>query len=352
LSLIEVHIIYSDDAMNRLLLSTAVVALTASTALAADLPTRKAEFLPPPPPPPMWTGFYAGLNAGGMWGTSTGVSNTALPVNDSLVGYVNDWAGPNTLTYVPFLTGATRLANTGFANVNQGGFIGGGQIGYNYQWARNIVVGLEADFQGSTVSGQGGYLGSVQETSSATYANPIFNWSDPLVATGSGRISTGIDWMGTVRGRLGYLVTPTLLAFGTGGLAYGGVHASANHTFNLTDYYTDINNPPPGYQATYPTTFSAGRYSNTLVGWTAGGGLEWMFWPNWSLKTEALYYNLGSASFASSPVAAFDNIGGGAYWSPAVGSLLVANVPITRITYNGVIVRAGVNYHFNWGARY
>jgi len=48
-----------------------------------------------------------------------------------------------------------------------------------------------------------------------------------------------------------------------------------------------------------PTVPGAGQFSNTQVGWTAGGGVEWMFMPNWSFKAEALYYDLGSVAFAS-----------------------------------------------------
>jgi outer membrane immunogenic protein len=80
--------------------------------------------------------------------------------------------------------------------------------------------------------------------------------------------------------------------------------------------------------------------SNTKVGWTAGGGAEWMFLPNWSVKVEYLYYDLGSlttadAVFAVAPVA------------PAVG-LYAATQNKTR--FNGSVVRAGIDYHFVWGA--
>ena len=97
----------------------------------------------------------------------------------------------------------------------------------------------------------------------------------------------------------------------------------------------------------YPTLGGAGRYSDIRVGWTAGGGLEWAFTPNWTLKAEALYYDLGSASFASSPVGAMDPDGtnGGGF----AGAPLFANSPVTRVRYDGVIARAGLNYHFTWG---
>ncbi|MGB8898002.1 MAG: outer membrane beta-barrel protein [Methylocella sp.] len=79
----------------------------------------------------------------------------------------------------------------------------------------------------------------------------------------------GIDYFGTLRGRYGYLFTPTLLVYGTGGFAYGGTGTSSLTT--------------------------------TPLGWAAGGGLEWMFFPNWSLKVEYLYYELAkqTSNFAT-----------------------------------------------------
>ena len=80
-----------------------------------------------------------------------------------------------------------------------------------------------------------------------------------------------------MRGRFGYLLMPTLLIYGDGGLAYGGVNVS-----------TSI------FQANLPFTpafASFGNLSGTEVGWTAGGGVEWMFLPNWSVKAEYLYYD-------------------------------------------------------------
>ncbi len=86
------------------------------------------------------------------------------------------------------------------------------------------------------------------------------------------------------------------------------------------------------------------NYSNTQVGWTAGGGLEWMFWPNWSAKVEYLYYDLGSVtqSFALPVVLQLH-----AAISYTDASLFAGQV---RARINGNVVRAGLNYHFNWGA--
>jgi outer membrane immunogenic protein len=79
--------------------------------------------------------------------------------------------------------------------------------------------------------------------------------------------------------------------------------------------------------------------SNTRSGWTAGGGIEWMFLPNWSLKGEALYYDLGRFETQLPLVTSVAAVGGG-----LVGSA----VTVASFRENGIIARAGLNYHFNW----
>ena len=145
----------------------------------------------------------------------------------------------------------------------------------------------------------------------------------------SGLASKSLDYFGTVRGRLGFLATPTLLVYGSAGLAYGGAQAS-----------TLIGQAITGAPAV-PNLYSAfGSVSNTRVGWTAGGGVEWLFLPNWSVKVEYLYYDLGSVTYGLSPLANFTT----------GGTLFTLGAPVSRTHFNGNIVRVGVNYHFNWGA--
>ncbi len=288
-----------------LLASVGAIALTGSAALAADLPSRA----PPPvylPPPPVftWTGLYVGLNAGYTWSNSDRVETTAVPV----------FAAP---TFAPELALSSALATTSVP-VSNSGFIGGGQIGYNYQLANSFVAGIEADIQGiagkphtGAVFGSGVPVGFPAETITS--------------AVGANR---RIDYLGTVRGRIGFLVTPTFLAYGTGGFAYGGVHS------NVAIFQQDV--APAG--STFGEPYSSfGTFSNTRVGWTAGGGLEWLFAPNWSAKVEYLYYNLGKATFALSPLTNTLTTGGVA-WSSS---------PFATTRFNGNIVRAGLNYHFN-----
>jgi outer membrane immunogenic protein len=288
--------------MKKLALSVAALAVSAGAALAADLPSRKgpAVLPPPPPPPPMWTGFYVGLNAGGAWANSNTVNTGAAGL----------FAAP---TWETELAASAALA-TGQNSANNSGFIGGGQIGYNYQFYNNFLVGIEADIQG--------IAGSGSSSSRSGALVPAAFPGETIVSTVSA--SRSLDYLGTVRGRLGWLATPTLLLYGTGGLAYGGVSAS-----------TSI------FQANLPFTppFAAGgAFSDTQVGWTAGGGVEWMFWPNWSAKAEYLYYDLGTVNYSA----------GALGFNPA--ALLYASAVASSARFNGNIVRAGVNYHFNWGA--
>src|SRR5215469_11698372 len=125
---------------NKLIFSLAgaVFSLGASgLAFAADIATKA----PAPSPPAVynWTGWYVGVNAGASFGTYKTDFN-ATPATVTLLGFL---PGPVT---EPFTT-------PGFAGrdeVYPAGFIGGGQIGYNWQFSPILVVGLEADFQGAT----------------------------------------------------------------------------------------------------------------------------------------------------------------------------------------------------------
>jgi outer membrane immunogenic protein len=343
------------------------LALSAGSGFAADLPSMKAPLYIPPPPPPMWTGFYAGLNAGFGWGATTNANTVSAPLLDGVAGQANALDPVRQIAGTGLASGSAALANSGIASVIQNGFIGGGQIGYNYQWTEHVVVGLEADFQGSLIKGSGNYAGASQD--SISWKDPYIPGLSPCVtngctftrsALGVGLVNAGVDWMGTVRGRVGYLVTPTTLVYATGGLAYGGVHASSTNGGAIPATLTGANNaqyptpyPYSQFNGSYvfPMTAGQGNYCNTQVGWIGGAGVEWMFAPNWSLKAEGLYYDLGGGRIYSSPVALPSPLGvnlGGI--NVAAGQLLMANSPVTHVRFDGVIARAGVNYHFNWGA--
>jgi outer membrane immunogenic protein len=234
----------------------ASLALTGS-ALASDLPNAKGPPVYVPPPPAFsWTGVYVGVNAGyggdhlfvGANGPGGSLGGSSIPIN---------------------------------------GFIGGGQVGFNYEIpgsdivGANFVVGGETDFDGSTVAG------------SQTLGPPI--------VTATGPVTGRLDWLGTARARLG-LAFGNVLPYVTGGFAYA--HESVSQ---------------PG-----PAAWSIGT---TPTGWTAGAGLEYAFARNLSVKAEYLYVDLSRTS--------------GGIPGDGAGVFQTA-----RPTLN--VVRAGLDWKFDW----
>jgi outer membrane immunogenic protein len=146
-------------------------------------------------------------------------------------------------------------------------------------------------------------------------------------ATITGAVNQRLEWLATARLRAGFLATPALLIYGTGGAAFGGTRTTG---------FLTANNDLAGGTAVSSNGFANG--TNTRVGWTAGGGLEWMFLPNWSLKGEALYYDLGTFNTQFSSVAIVSTAVPGA----VTGSALTTFSHRER----GIIARGGLNYHF------
>jgi outer membrane immunogenic protein len=282
------------------------VALSGS-AMADELPRHQA-------PAPLWTGFYLGLNAGYLWSGSPNTWVSTLPFINPVL------AGTGAATVAEIVATSAARGSTAIIPISLDGFIGGGQIGYNWQFGGNFVAGVEADIQG---------VAGGANSANAVSASPLP--PTPLVWLTSLSTHKSVDYLGTVRGRLGWLIAPTLLAYGAGGLAYGGV------TTNFSVFQKI-----PGADPPEPPPLIGGRpFADTLFGWTAGGGVEWLFLPNWSAKAEYLYYDLGGAAvYASMPFVAPDPNGG----------LAFINAIRATTRFNGHIVRAGVNYHFDWSA--
>jgi outer membrane immunogenic protein len=267
-----------------------IAAISAGAAVAADVPVA---YRPPAtafvtPPVPTWTGFYIGGNLGSGWDRgSSGISATSTDP-----------------TLAPAL--AAILAAGSYPDLlspSGKGVIGGGQVGYNWQLASQALIGLEADFQGS------GIKGSADQVMSPG----IFDMTTTDV-------SKSIEWFGTVRGRVGYLVAPQWLLYATGGFAYGQTKTS----FSTTDLTVGCVPGPGG------TLCAAGTSSSMRTGWTAGGGVEAQLTPNWSIKAEYLYVDLG-ASTLSVPT-----------------STLPAIVFSMSTSLREQIARVGFNYRFDW----
>jgi outer membrane immunogenic protein len=229
---------------------------------AAEVGARPPVYAPPPVyvvPPFSWTGFYFGANIGGAWERRN--------LTDSLLGL-------------------------SLSNVNdKGAFIGGGQLGFNYQFG-NFLLGVEGDFDGvaATNSPGTGVVGLPFGT---------------IVVTSNNR------WITTLAARFG-VTNDTWLFYGKAGGGWVG-----NDGFTITNTVTGAS--------------ITGSNNNTNSGWLVGAGIEWALAPNWSVKIEYDYLGLNSQTFTA----------------PAGGFL--AGDTFTTSNPNVQMVKVGVNYLFNYG---
>jgi outer membrane immunogenic protein len=232
--------------MNRLstVLITAVTTIVLTQmASAADLPRKAPAYTPPPPPPVFsWTGCYVGGHIGGGWGRK-------------------DFSTDRTFFFAQS-TGATIRDDTS-------GFLGGGQVGCDWQFAPNWVIGIEgaaawANIKGST------------------------NVETPHIA---GTVEAKTDFLASMTGRVGW-TSDRWMFFGKGGVAW----AHDKYSFRgQTDGPGCMGAPPPGIAcAVQPNTPFDFNVSETRTGWTVGAGVEWAFLNNWSVKLEYDFYNFGS----------------------------------------------------------
>src|SRR5580704_4032719 len=211
--------------MKKLLLGTAMALALGAGASAADLPPMPGPgpvYSKGPPPMWGWTGCYVGGNIGFGW--------------------------QNNSAFDPQL-GLDTGTDTGT------GFVGGGQVGCDYQFWGGWVVGIQGMFDGASVSGSHLYTGSATET-----------------------LGTKTPWFGTFTGRIGYAFMPQTLVYFKGGAAW------ARNDFTDVD---PLNAPP-----------FAGQASATRSGWTTGVGVEWAFQRNWSLFAEYNYLDFGRQNVA------------------------------------------------------
>lgn len=201
--------------MKKFLLGTvAFVALGTASAVAADLPARTYTKAPVYAAPIYnWTGIYVGAHVGAAFGGDDGFTTTN-----------------------PLLAGSSRDA----------AFLGGGQIGADYQFAPNWLIGIEGQFSG--------------------LSNSDRNFTDGVLA-----VRDRSDWLASVTGRLGYTWGPGLI-YAKGGVAF-----------------RDDN----GLSANFP-----GVTDRQQTGYTVGGGFEYMFAPAWSAKVEYQYYNFDTTTAA------------------------------------------------------
>jgi outer membrane immunogenic protein len=276
--------------MKRLLTTgAALAALIGTPALAADMALKA----PPPPPAPVWswTGFYVGGNAG--------------------------WVGERTSGTSDFVDTAFAPGNAEFSNpqsnaFSPSGFIGGFQAGYNWQTTKNFVLGVEGDFDWTRTS-----------YSFCRQTDILFSVAcvdaPPTNIDGFENIAGQTDWIATARARAG-VTWDRFFFYGTGGAAWGNIKTTESLSC-ATDGC--------GGTSTLKLVASS-TTTQTKEGWAAGLGAEGMLLPNWSLKAEWLYVDLGHLTNTFSTVG---NAGGteSVVWSRSEH-------------YN--IVRVGLNYHF------
>ena len=229
--------------MNKLIfLGAAGLALTvAGSACAADLPPEmplKASFVQRF----TWTSCYLGAHLGGGWAKEN-VTDPVLLVQDNA-----GLGGPGFTTGGPTTVG-----------VNQSGAVIGGQIGCDYQFPSNLVIGVEGAVSGSTMKG------------SRPVALPDSPPDTALI-----RVKT--DFMPTLTARIGY-AADNWLFYAKGGVAWSSNKYSVVGTFN------------GGAGLGLPFDFEG---LSVRTGWTAGGGVEWAFAEDWSARLEYDYYDFGT----------------------------------------------------------
>ena len=189
------------------------------------------------------------------------------------------------------------------------GFIGVAQAGDNFQKGK-VVIGVEADISWTSIDGSDSIA-----TDAPPFAVPGFGVVDfePAVT----RVSQDLNWLGTVRGRLGYALHNNLLLYATGGVAFGDV-----------DYRYSLEFSPSG-------DYARASESETQTGWTVGGGGEYSF-GHWSLKAEYLYHDLGEDTLCAQAVEEVRSI------SPKGGPIDIFFKPDYET--KGHIVRVGLNF--------
>ena len=228
--------------MKKIVVAALAMSAGILQAVAADLPQRPVYTPAPVVPVFSWTGFYLGGNIGGAWSSTTVTSN---------------------------ITGANWKPSNST-------FIGGGQLGYNYQWpGSNWVIGAEWTFD----------WGGGDKTSNVV-STPVGN----LQAS-----ANGASWLTTLTGRLGY-AADRWLVYGKGGWAW--LESSARIT-NLT-------------------TGASATADHTSNGWVGGAGVEYAWTQNWTTKLEYNYIGSGNWSSPNTLVA-----GGNASYKAHIQTLVL-----------------------------
>ncbi len=234
----------------------------AAMAFAASVTPAGAQLLPPAGNAVNWTGPYAGVSLGGDWGKLHG--NVA--VAGTPAGAVPGSPGiPGSIFGLHDNTDAT--------------ITGGGQIGYNYQFPNNIVIGAEGDIRG----------GGPSSTTTVGTVPGLANFVP------GDRFNTSSDWNASIRGKLGYAWGPALI-YATGGVGFANVNMTATYAASTV-----------GGVAVPSKSVSD---SGLMIGPTVGGGVEYAVSPNISVAGEYRYTDYGTETLHVGPLATASGAGG------------------------------------------
>ena len=221
--------------VRRLVLALGVLSVGSASALAADLPVKAPALIPPPPF--TWTGCYIGGHAGGDWARSHWTYSGFHPY---------DSPGP---------AGPILGSENDFS---MSSWIAGGQIGCNYQFAANWVVGIEGTWSGTDLH------------------QTINNVAQIFAPAATQTVTTHINSIATATGRIGYSFAPLWLVYAKGGYATGRIETSGRTAPALAGLNLDWDT------------------SEWHHGWTVGGGFEYRMWKNITLGLEYDFIRLNS----------------------------------------------------------
>ena len=259
----------------------------------------------------LWEGAYAGINAG--YGTS------------DLRTYTN------TTTYSKTYNSVEELSNEN-ATSYLGGAVAGGQFGYNHVFANQLMLGAEADIDWADIYNRAA-PNSTGNINIERQHNPYNGEVEINASSASAYGRQGLNWIGTLRGRVGYDLGK-FLPYITAGLAYGET-SNNNHEINQALSYYVSPQPPRVLQA-YPTgSYAMGNSGSISAGWAAGAGAEYMVADGWSVKGEYLYTSIGGVTTPQ--------------FSKSIEQNDTTNFVTTNTGSFGVHqARVGLNYHPGW----
>jgi outer membrane immunogenic protein len=254
-----------------------------------------------------WTGCYGGINGGWIGG---GSAKNDLNPSGNYLNAPGVSAPPNGAGTGDFAASRAALSHSYSSNQSSGEV--GIQAGCNQQFGW-FVLGFEADWQWSDLT-------NTTDASFGAFANP----GNPAFtnAAHTEHVSSKLDWFSTFRGRMGFTPMDRVLIYGTAGLVLADVKSDTAVNFS-----TFPNSP------VYNGASHIGSSHQVLPGAVVGGGVEWAFAANWSVKAEYLYFRLTDLNYASPLVSAVPAFAPGYSWN-------------TKVRMDESVARVGLNYRF------